>query len=184
MERARISSPSLWRILGWGLAGLLLLLPLIAMQFTSEVNWTAFDFVVAAMIVGGTGLAFEAAVRRSADPSYRLAAAIALLTAFLLVWIDGAVGIIGDEHNPLNALYLTIVLAAAVAGAPVRGRPRPMSRVMACASLAICMMAVLAGLYGSDEPPGFVGLLIIHAAFAGAFAISAALFSVAGRSRA
>lgn len=28
-----------WRIVGWGTAAALLLLPLVAMQFTSEVNW-------------------------------------------------------------------------------------------------------------------------------------------------
>ena len=36
---------SVWRIAAWGLAGLILLLPLVAMQFTDEVEWTASDFV-------------------------------------------------------------------------------------------------------------------------------------------
>ena len=34
------------RLLAWGAAAALLLLPLVAMQFTEEVNWTVFDFLV------------------------------------------------------------------------------------------------------------------------------------------
>ena len=42
-----------WRIFGWGMAAVVLLLPLVGMQFTSEVNWTGFDFLVAGVMVGG-----------------------------------------------------------------------------------------------------------------------------------
>jgi len=35
-----------WRIVGWGTATIMLLLPLIAMQFTDEVNWDVSDFII------------------------------------------------------------------------------------------------------------------------------------------
>ena len=46
---------NLWHIAGWGTAALLLLLPLIAMQFTDDVNWDATDFAFAAALIVGTG---------------------------------------------------------------------------------------------------------------------------------
>ena len=45
-ERTRIP----WRIIGWSIPATLLLLPLVAMRFTDEVNWTFSDFVFAAVL--------------------------------------------------------------------------------------------------------------------------------------
>src|SRR3954469_1092777 len=46
-----------WRVAGWSFAAGLLALPALAMQFTHEVNWTGFDFLVAGGMIGGVGLA-------------------------------------------------------------------------------------------------------------------------------
>ncbi len=46
----------------------LLLIPLVAMQFTNEVNWTLSDFVVAAVLLLGTGLIFEFVMRKIKKP--------------------------------------------------------------------------------------------------------------------
>ena len=56
-----------WRVIGWGVAVGLLILPFIAMRFTGEVNWTASDFVFAAVLLGSVGLGMEFAVRRSSS---------------------------------------------------------------------------------------------------------------------
>jgi hypothetical protein len=45
---------------------LILLVPLLAMQFTDEVAWGVFDFVVAGTLLGGTGLIHQLAARRAA----------------------------------------------------------------------------------------------------------------------
>lgn len=82
-----------WRLALWGGAALLLLTPAIAMQFTDEVNWGPGDFLVfAAMLVFACG-AFEAAVRLTADVRRRWFAGAIILTLFLLVWAELAVGI-------------------------------------------------------------------------------------------
>ncbi|RLD23927.1 MAG: hypothetical protein DRI70_08770 [Bacteroidetes bacterium] len=73
----------------------LLLLPLIAMQFTDEVNWTPFDFVVAGVLLLGTGLIFDLVIRKIKNIKYRIAFSVALLVAFLLIWAELAVGIFG-----------------------------------------------------------------------------------------
>ena len=76
-------------------AALLLLIPLIAMQFTNEVNWTLFDFVVAGALLLGTGLMCELAIRKIHKMKYRIAICVALLAVFLLIWAELAVGIFG-----------------------------------------------------------------------------------------
>lgn len=77
------------------IAGLLLLLPLIAMQFTSEVNWTFSDFIVAGVLLFGTGGLIELAVRKIHKVITRVWVILGILVALLLVWIELAVGIFG-----------------------------------------------------------------------------------------
>jgi len=74
---------------------LLLLIPLIAMQFSSEVNWSPFDFLVMGALLTGTGLAGEWAVRKVKTKEVRIGIVIAILIAFLLIWAELAVGIFG-----------------------------------------------------------------------------------------
>lgn len=74
---------------------LLLLIPLVAMQFTDEVNWTLSDFVVAGVLLLGTGLTCELVMRKVRKREHRVAIIIAILAVLFLVWIELAVGIFG-----------------------------------------------------------------------------------------
>lgn len=170
-----------WRIAGWGFAGGLLLLPLVAMQFTDEVKWDAPDFVFMGVLVGSVGLGFELAARRSDQWAYRAAAGIALVSAFLLVWVNAAVGIIGDEGNPLNLLYGG-VLAVGLAGAALAGlRALGMARAMAATAAAQGLVAVTALVAAPVAEPGPVPILILNSVFVALFLLSAALFRKAAR---
>lgn len=73
--------------------GLVLLIPLVAMQVTSEVNWDLTDFIVMGALLFTTGLIYEFGVRKVKDSGRRLILGIALALAFLLIWADLAVGI-------------------------------------------------------------------------------------------
>ena len=132
-----------WRVLGWGAAGLLLLTPLVAMQFTDEVKWTGFDFAFAAAMLGVVGVGLELAAR-VANSAYRLASALALGAAFLIVWATGAVGIVGDEGEPANLLFLGVP-AVALLGAVLAGfRRTGMAPAMGAAALAQLAAPVVA----------------------------------------
>jgi hypothetical protein len=76
-------------------AALLLLIPFIAMQFTSEVKWTLFDFVVAGVLLLGTGLMLELVMRKVKQTRHRIALCVIIILALLLVWVELAVGICG-----------------------------------------------------------------------------------------
>ena len=81
------------RVAGWSLAAAILLAPLLAMQFTSELNWGAEDFFAAALLLGGAGLALEATIRLVRGAGARIAVALAVLLTFGLIWAQLAVGI-------------------------------------------------------------------------------------------
>jgi hypothetical protein len=72
----------------------ILLLPLVAMQFTDEVDWGVADFVLAGVLLGGTGLLLEAAARKPGKVAYRVAATAIGVAAIVLGEADDAPGLI------------------------------------------------------------------------------------------
>lgn len=72
---------------------ILLLIPLIAMRFTSEVNWTLSDFVVAGTLLLGTGFLFEVIIRIVKGRLIKISLILTLLILFFLIWIQLAVEI-------------------------------------------------------------------------------------------
>jgi hypothetical protein len=132
------------RVIAWAGAALLLLVPLVAMQFTHEVAWDAFDFAFFAALLLGVGGAFELVVRVSGNLLYRAAAALALAGAFLLVWINGAVGIVGSEVDNANLLFVGVI-AVGVAGACLAHfGARGMALAMVATACAQALVGVIA----------------------------------------
>ena len=163
-----------WRIAGWSIPVLLLLLPLVAMRFTDEVDWTAADFLFAAVLLGSVGLAFEIIVRKSRSLSFRLGAGLAIVAAFLTVWVNAAVGMIGSEDHPYNLVFGAVLLVALAGAVLARLQPAGMALAMAVTALA----QAGAGAVGlAADPRGAV----LSIGFAGLWLISAALFRNAAR---
>ena len=78
-----------------GTVAVLLCFPLVAMQFTNEVNWTLSDFVIAGGLLLGTGLLIETVARNIKDKKIRIGITVAILIVLALVWAELAVGIFG-----------------------------------------------------------------------------------------
>ena len=76
-------------------AGCLLLIPLIAMQFTSVVVLSFFDFLVMGILLIVTGLGIEMALRLIPSTKNRIIICGFILGAFFLIWAELAVGIFG-----------------------------------------------------------------------------------------
>jgi hypothetical protein len=159
-----------FRLAGWGAAAALLLLPLVAMQFTREVNWTLSDFVFAGLLLGGIGGGLELALRMSRNTAYRIAAALGLIVSFLVVWSNGAVGIIGNENDPINLAFFGILAAGLIGALVARFRPQGMAWTLAV--MAVLMLAM--GGYVMATDPNREAAII--AVFAGLWLASAMLF--------
>ncbi len=171
-----------WRIARWAAVGLILLLPLVAMQFTDEVNWDVADFAVAGALLIGVNVLYELALRMTGDIVYRAAVGVALAAALILVWVNGAVGIIGSENNDANLMYGG-VLAVGVIGAIIsRFRPHGMARALFAAALTQALIAVIALIAGLGSPEsGPLEIVALNGFFVALFAGSALLFQKAAR---
>ena len=72
----------------------ILLLNLVAMQISDDVNWSLFDFVFAGVLLGGTGLLLVRAARKPGSLAYRAAAAAIGVAAIVLGEADDAPGLV------------------------------------------------------------------------------------------
>lgn len=77
----------------------ILLIPLIAMQFTTEVNWSLSDFIIGGILLFGTGVLCEFTFRKLKTSKYRLIIIAGILIVFLLIWAELAVGIFGTPFS-------------------------------------------------------------------------------------
>ena len=135
---------SYWRIAMWDGAALLLALPAIAMQLdASGVDWSAGDFIVMGVMLGVACTACKLAARASANGSYRVAAGIAIGTAFLTVWVNLAVGMIASEDNFYNQLFGGVLLLALGGSVAARFRPRGMAWAMVVAGIAQALLGAI-----------------------------------------
>lgn len=75
------------------------LIPLVAMQFTSQVRWSLFDFIVAAVVLLSAGLLVEIILRSATSPLRRAILCLILFVALVLLWMELAVGIFGSPFS-------------------------------------------------------------------------------------
>ena len=168
-----------WRIAAWSAAALVLLLPLVA-----GAPWTASDYVFAALLILAVGIPLDLVVRKTSGGAYRWAAVLALGTAFLLVWVNGAVGILGSETNDANLLYAGVLAVGFVGALLAYFRPRGMALAMAATALAqsaVAVGALIGGWAGPENGPFEV--VAVNGMFVALWAGSAALFREAARER-
>jgi hypothetical protein len=172
-----------WRIAPWVIAALILLLPLVAMQFTDEVVWDETDFAVMGAMLFGACSAYELAARRTGNTAYRAAVGVAVVAAFILVWINLAVGIIGSEDNPANLMYGGVLAVGILGALIVRFQPNGMARALGATALAqalVGMIALIAGL-GSTGANWPAPIVFLTGFFAALWLVSAWLFRQAAR---
>ena len=141
----------------------------------------------------GLDLASSAIVKRSrvktkeaSVKDYKMAWAVALAAAFILVWLSLGVGIIGADGDPANMMYFGVLAVGIIGAIVARFRPHGMARALFATALAQASVAVIALIItlGSPwSPPGVLGTLILNGFFAGLFVGSALLFRHAARAQ-
>ncbi|UBZ07206.1 hypothetical protein LDL76_00490 [Salegentibacter mishustinae] len=77
------------------IVGALLLIPFIAMQFSSEVVWTASDFIIMGILLLVTGLGIDLVLRKVSSSKNRLIMGGIILALFFMIWAELAVGVFG-----------------------------------------------------------------------------------------
>ncbi len=157
----------------------ILLVPLVAMQFTDEVNWDLSDFIIMGAVLLGIGFTYELVARRSRSTMYRVAFGVGLAALFLLFWMNGAVGIIGNEGQPANLMYGAVFAVGLIGSLMARFKPRGMAHTLFAAALTQMLVPVIALIiwpHVSLGAAGVFGVFIFNGFFVILFVISALLF--------
>ena len=166
-------------------AAFILLLPLLAMQITDEVVWTLSDFGVVGVLVVGTGLTYQLAARKAGNVAYRAAVGVALAAALILLWLMGAVGIIGVEGDRADLMYFGVLAVGIIGAIIARFQPDGMARALLATALAQAAVAVIALIAGKHQDPvtSVPELVGLNGFFVALFVGSAWLFRHAARKR-
>ncbi|SNC68411.1 hypothetical protein SAMN06265337_2301 [Hymenobacter gelipurpurascens] len=168
--------------------GLLLLIPLTAKLFLSDMLWTLSDFVFAGVLLFGAGMTFVLIARMSNNAAYRLGAGVGVAAGLLLLWANMAVGLVGSEDNPANLLYVGVLAVALIGSLVARFRPLGMSNAMFAASLTYVVVTAIALFVwkptGAAAEPNvhLLNVLVANGVFAAIWAVSGWLFRRASTS--
>jgi hypothetical protein len=166
-----------WRMMVWGGAAALLLAPAVAMRLTDEMAWDPADFILVGIMLAAACGAWELAMRKSRSWAYSAGAVVAVGTAFLLFLVNGAVGFIGNENDPVNLVFFGVLTLAFGGAIIVHFRPEGMARAMAVTAGAQVAAAVL----GVMMVPDVRGFLLGTAMFVPLWLLSSWLFALAAR---
>ena len=134
---------SRWRMAGWTAGAFMLLLALVAKQFIGEVSWVDNLAQTGGLIIG-VGVAVELASRKTGEAAYRAAVGLAIGSAVLLGWVNGAVGIIGSENNDANLMYFGVLAVGIIGAIIARLQPLGMARALFVTALAQALVLALA----------------------------------------
>ncbi len=134
-------------------------------------------FVFMGTLLFGTGLTYELVAKRAGTIAYRAAVGIACVTGLLLVWVNAAVGIIGDE-DLANAMYLGVLVVGFVGACIARFQARGMSRALFATAVAQALVPVIAMTWvpESDFAPGVWPVMGLNAVFVALWVVSGLLF--------
>ncbi len=175
-----------WRKAVWGTAAFLWLLIMVAIQVTAGLN-LALTVAVSVILLIPAGIYELALALRPRSTVYRAAVGVALAAAFLLVWVNGAVGIIGSENQPANQMYAGVLLVGIIGAAIARFRPHRMAIALFATALAQLSVPVIALMIWRSQlswgGAGMLGVFVMNAFFATLFVGSALLFRRAAHGR-
>jgi hypothetical protein len=165
---------------------ILLLVPLLVMLFTNEVNWSITDFTIIGVLLFSTGAAYVLITHYVTNLVYRAAAAMALGTTLFMIWANLGVGLIGSGLNLGNLLYMGVAAIVVIGSIHAHYSAIGMARTAYVAALAVVLIVTIALVTNMDEYPGSSVNEIVGVGgfFATLYAISGSLFHFAAKEQA
>jgi hypothetical protein len=117
---------------------------------------------------------------------YVLAVGVALGTALMMVWLMGAVGLLGIEGDPADRMYFGVLAVGVVGALVARFRPIEMAYAMMAMVIALGAVAAAALAMGMHTAPysSVLEIMGINGMFGVLFTASAFLFWRSGRKQA
>ncbi len=168
--------------------GVILFIPFIVMQFSNEVDWSLFDFIFADVFIFGIGSIYKLLTRKKENIIYRIATGLFLISILMIIWINGAVGILGTEGNPANFLYGGVILTGIFGSLIAQFKPKGMAITLFSMAVVQLLVPVIAFIIWKPETLtreqflytwhyyGVWGVIGVNALFVIMFLISGLLF--------
>jgi predicted MFS family arabinose efflux permease len=153
------------------------------MQFTDEVKWDETDFLAIGAVLAAAGSVVEVGARVSGHFAHRLGMFVAVVTGVLLIWINLAVGIFGNEEHPANLLFFSVLAAAGAGTWAAKFQPAGMARALQATTGVQFWMGLMIATGGPAGGPmaDRVKPLVLIGAFTLQWLVAALLFGKAAR---
>lgn len=114
-------------------------------------------------------------MRLRSDTAYLLAAGLALATAFVIVFLNAAAGMIGiEDDDPANLLYVAVLAIGCIGALAARFQPRGLSNALLATAVAQAVVAGIALRLPNTASP--TQIVVVHSLFVASFAGAALLF--------
>ncbi len=122
---------------------------------------------------------------KTGNTAYKAAVGLAIATPLLLVWVIGAVGVLGVDGDPADLMYIGVLAVGIIGAIIARLQPHGMARALCATALAQALVAVIALILGMHQAPysSVIEILGLNGFFVALFLGSAWLFSKAARER-
>ena len=120
---------------------------------------------------------------KTGNTTYKWAVGVALATAFILVWVIGAVGVLGADGDPADLMYIGVLAVGIIGAIIARFQPHGMARALFATALAQALVAVIALIAGLQHAPymSVSEILGLNGFFVALFLGSAGLFRKVAR---
>jgi hypothetical protein len=113
--------------------------------------------------------------------AYRFAVGLALIPAFLIIWLNAAAGLIGIENDdPANLLYVGVLAIGFVGAIIARLQPLGLSRALFATALAQALVGVVA--LRLPNTASSLQIAVLHGVLVALFTGAALLFRYVARS--
>ena len=161
---------------------LVLLLPMSMLLF-GDLAWGPSDFALAGVLLMAIGLVREAVARNAPNTAYKAALGVAVGAAFMALFLMASVGIVGEDGDPADLMFLGVFAVGIVGAVVARFRAHGMARALFATAVAQALVAVIALIDGKHEAPisSVWEILGLNGLFAALFVGSALLFRRAAR---
>jgi hypothetical protein len=134
---------SLWKTPAL-ITALVLAIPLLRDLFVNGWNWEFNGFLLVGAVgavLFGIGVACQLIVRNRGTMAYRAAVGVALVAAFLLVWVNLVQA--ADDVNPSAVMYFGVPMVGIIAAAMARLQPKGMARALFATALAHALVMAI-----------------------------------------
>ena len=160
----------------------ILLIPFISQKLNEDVQWSLMDFVFVGILLSSIAICYEWIRYKQPSKYYRFAIWTILITILMVVWINGAVGIVGHEGQSINLLYYISPLLGIIGSLIFNFKASAMSRIFFTVSVVQLLVPMIGWIIWPPSviswSPGMLQVVLFNTILSILYAMGAWLFKI------